>query len=169
MHPPAREADAACPPGLGPGLSGPATEDRPLAEQVVDLVFALAGRFSANFGAVTAALDLPPAQARALLALQGPVPMRKLAHQLSCDPSNVTGIVDGLERRGLVTREPDPADRRVKRLACTEAGQRQRQVLQDRLYGGLGDLLELDEDGQRQLRDLLVRALGYSPSAATPS
>src|SRR5581483_12334489 len=39
-----------------------------------------------------------------------------------CDPSFVTGVADMLEKRGLAVREPDPADRRVKRLVLTSAG-----------------------------------------------
>jgi DNA-binding MarR family transcriptional regulator len=42
--------------------------------------------------------------------------------RLHCDPSFVTGIADMLEKRGLAVREPDPADRRVKRLVLTSAG-----------------------------------------------
>ena len=40
--------------------------------------------------------------------------MRHLASLLKCDPSNVTFLVDRLEERGLVERQTDPADRRVK-------------------------------------------------------
>ncbi len=36
--------------------------------------------------------------------------MRRLAQKLKCEPSNVTGIVDRLEARGLVERRPDPTD-----------------------------------------------------------
>jgi DNA-binding MarR family transcriptional regulator len=48
--------------------------------------------------------------------------MRQLAARLRCDASHVTGIVDGLERRGLVERWPAPDDRRVKHLMPTEEG-----------------------------------------------
>jgi DNA-binding MarR family transcriptional regulator len=40
--------------------------------------------------------------------------MRQLADWLSCEPSNVTGIVDGLERRGMVTRRPAPGEPRAR-------------------------------------------------------
>ena len=42
-----------------------------------------------------------------------PVPMARLAESLSCDASNVTGLVDRMEARGLVSRARDSADRRV--------------------------------------------------------
>jgi DNA-binding MarR family transcriptional regulator len=46
----------------------------------------------------------------------------ELARQWQVTPAVITGIVDRLERRGLVRREPDPADRRRLRLALTECG-----------------------------------------------
>ena len=39
--------------------------------------------------------------------------MRTLADRLGLDPANLTGVVDKLEERGLVTRQPHPQDRRV--------------------------------------------------------
>jgi DNA-binding MarR family transcriptional regulator len=54
---------------------------------------------------------------------QGPSPMRRLAEQMHCEASNLTGLVDRLEGRGLVERRPDPGDRRVRLLALTEAGE----------------------------------------------
>ncbi|GAA2715318.1 hypothetical protein GCM10010429_36260 [Micromonospora olivasterospora] len=70
------------------------------------------------------------------------MPARDLAEQLRCDRSNVTGLVDKLERAGLVERRVDPADRRQKTLVVTEAGRRMRgrvdQVMSDsRLLAGL--------------------------------
>ena len=46
-----------------------------------------------------------------------PLPMHKLATLLACDNSNVTGLVDRLEARGLVAREPYDRDRRVKHIS----------------------------------------------------
>ena len=42
------------------------------------------------------------------------MPMGRLAETLACDASNVTGLVDRLESRGLVRRQPSAADRRVE-------------------------------------------------------
>src|SRR5882724_555795 len=53
-----------------------------------------------------------------------PLPMSRLADTLSCDASNVTGLVDRLESRGLVRRQPSPTDRRVKSLQLTPTGAR---------------------------------------------
>ena len=54
----------------------------------------------------------------------GPLSRRELAERLHCDPSNVTFLVDRLERRQLVARARVKADRRVKALALTPPGWR---------------------------------------------
>ncbi|MEH1098758.1 MarR family winged helix-turn-helix transcriptional regulator [Micromonospora sp. CPCC 205561] len=91
-----------------------------------------------------AELGLTPAAARALHELDPdrPLPARDLAEGLGCDRSNVTALVDKLERAGLVERHVDPADRRQKTLVVTEAGRRVRarvhRVMSDsRLLAGL--------------------------------
>src|SRR5207247_2019312 len=39
-----------------------------------------------------------------------------------CDASNITGIIDGLEQKGLVARRPHPSDRRIKIIHLEKAG-----------------------------------------------
>ncbi|MFG2007760.1 MarR family winged helix-turn-helix transcriptional regulator [Micromonospora sp. NPDC048868] len=91
-----------------------------------------------------AELGLTPATARALHELDPdlPLPARDLAEGLGCDRSNVTALVDKLERAGLVERHADPADRRQRTLVVTGPGRRVRarvhQVMSDsRLLAGL--------------------------------
>lgn len=74
--------------------------------------------------AVCAEFDLTPAQGHALRVLDParPIAMSTLAEALVCDASNVTGIVDKLELRGLIARQGADHDRRVKQLAVTERG-----------------------------------------------
>ena len=52
-----------------------------------------------------------------------PVPLRQLAEEQECVPSNMTTLVDRLEADGLVRRIDDPADRRSKRAELTPLGQ----------------------------------------------
>jgi DNA-binding MarR family transcriptional regulator len=51
--------------------------------------------------------------------------MREISDVLHVAARTVTDIVDGLEARGLVAREPHPADRRVTLLRLTQAGRDQ--------------------------------------------
>lgn len=100
------------------------------------LLMRVAELVQGSFDTATARADLTGAQARAVLALGVPVPMGALAEHLRCDASNVTGIADRLEARGLVTRAPAPGDRRVKVLTLTPAGERLRVELVDGLVTG---------------------------------
>lgn len=105
-------------------------------------------------------LDLAPQQMIALKSLDEPRPMSALAGLLACDSSNVTGIVDRLESRGLVERQPSPTDRRVKLLVLTGEGRRVRSIIAERMTTPPPPIAALPAGDQRELRDLLRRALG---------
>lgn len=59
--------------------------------------------------------------------------MQDISRELSCDASNVTGIVDRLQAGHYVTRAECPEDRRVKRIALTATGKALRQKVIARL------------------------------------
>jgi DNA-binding MarR family transcriptional regulator len=79
------------------------------------LVLDLVERLQRGFALRAAEFGLSRAQAKVLLALRPgeALPMRVLARGLGFDPSNLTGLADRLEERGLIERRPDPADRRT--------------------------------------------------------
>jgi MarR family transcriptional regulator, organic hydroperoxide resistance regulator len=109
--------------------------------------------------AIAQEFDLAPQQAIALRMLgAGPRRMGELAQALFCDSSNVTGITDRLEERGLVRREPAPGDRRVKLLVLTEEGEKLRIEITKRMAEPPAAIASLPEKDQRVLRDLLRRA-----------
>src|SRR5437588_10368030 len=85
--------------------------------------------------ASAAEFDLSPVQCHVLHLIEPgrPLPMRRLADTLACDASNVTGLIDRLEARGLVQRRPSAGDRRVKVLHLTPAGSRLRAQLLKRM------------------------------------
>jgi len=134
-------------------LSSPAAEAWALVQRLV-------GPQRKRFMALAAEYDLSPPQLGALKALDParPVAMSELAGILGCDNSNVTGIVDRLEYRGLVERRPAEHDRRVKLLALTEEGQELREALGERLHAPPHELASLSLEDQRALRDILRRA-----------
>jgi DNA-binding MarR family transcriptional regulator len=73
-------------------------------------------------------------------------------------PRTVTEALDGLERADMVRREPDPQDRRVKRLSITEAGlaataatEPLRVALVEQIFG------VLDDAERGQLEAILVK------------
>jgi len=114
----------------------------------------------ARFMAVNQEFDLAPQQAVALRILGGgPVPMGELAKHLMCDSSNVTGITDRLEERGLVRREPGERDRRVKMLVLTDEGEKVRRVITKRLAEPPPWLDSLPKADQLKLKEILERAV----------
>jgi MarR family transcriptional regulator, organic hydroperoxide resistance regulator len=136
------------------------TEAGSAAVEVWTLLRMLFGQQRRRFLIAASELDLHPAQAGALLQLAGPLPMRELAELLVCDSSNVTGLVDRLEARGLVARQPSSDDRRVKHVILTPAGRRLRAELLDRVGRPAVALERLSAAEQAQLRDLLRRVIG---------
>jgi DNA-binding MarR family transcriptional regulator len=112
--------------------------------------------------------ELAPQQMIALRMLgSGPRKMSELAQSLFCDNSNVTGIVDRLEERGLVSREAAEGDRRVKLLVLTKEGERMRVEITKRMAEPPPPIASLSEKDQRQLRDILKRAVeGISDAEA---
>lgn len=99
-------------------------------------------------------LGLTLQQAWALRILDEARPMGELAEAMRCDPSNVTGIVDRLERRKLIRRRVDQSDRRVKHLAVTPTGRALRRRFEERLFEGMPGIHALSETEVRRLLQL---------------
>jgi MarR family transcriptional regulator, organic hydroperoxide resistance regulator len=110
---------------------------------------------------LAAELQLSPAQCHVLHLIEPgrAIPMGQLAETLACDASNVTGLVDRLESRGLIRRRPSDADRRVKVLDLTPSGARLRTLLLDRIASPPSTLGRLSVREQRALVRLLKRLL----------
>src|SRR5437868_1738385 len=113
-----------------------------------------------RFMAIAHEFELAPQQIAALKTLheRGAIPMSELAGELHCDTSNVTGIVDRLEQRGLVVRRSAPHDRRVKLLELTERGVELSTEVGRRMRQPPAQLAALPAADQRALRDILQRA-----------
>lgn len=138
----------------------------PLTLEVIELIGTVVARYYEEYEHAAAAHSLTGAQARVLGLLSvEPLPMRRIAQKLKCEPSNVTGIVDRLEARGLVERRPDPADRRVKLAAPTELGTWTALQLRDALDFAREPLAGLSDADRTVLRDLLRRMVGTGPEA----
>jgi len=98
--------------------------------------------------AVSDAIGMSYLRAKALrLLVAGPLPMRELGAALVTDPPYITVIVDDLEKRGLVAREVNPADRRSKLVRITAAGRtvaRQADEIQSTPPAALAALTDTD-------------------------
>jgi DNA-binding MarR family transcriptional regulator len=94
-------------------------------------------------------------QAKVLILLRQPLPMRALAGLLACDASNITGLVDRLEAQGLVSRHLNPADRRVKNVVATEKGMEAVRLVRAGMRSTSAAFDRLDDEGRRNLYELL--------------
>jgi DNA-binding MarR family transcriptional regulator len=121
-----------------------------------------------RFMALAQELGLAPMQLHALRLIEpgAELPMSSLAGLLFCDASNVTGIVDRLEARGLIERRPAPQDRRVKLLALTDEGVRVRAAATRQMSQPPPAIAALPLEQQRALRDALRAALEQSEPVA---
>lgn len=103
-------------------------------------------------------VGVTPSILGALRFLEQPQPMGRMAELLHCDPSNVTGIVDALEERNLAERKPSEADRRVKVVELTAAGEKLRARSIEEMLKPPAWIQSLSATDQRKLRDILKRA-----------
>ena len=146
-------------PGPGSWLAGEAGRTDPGSE-AWSLIHWLWVANKQRFFAMSQEFELAPQQMIALRMLgAGPRKMSELAQALFCDNSNVTGIVDRLEERGLVRREAAEGDRRVKLLVLTKEGERVRAEITKRMAEPPPPIANLPEKDQRALRDILKRAV----------
>ncbi len=111
---------------------------------------------------------LRPGQLLALTLLDGhgPVTQQVLGEALRLDPSNVVGLLNELEERGLVTRRRDPADRRRHIVELSAAGADELARTSSRLRLVEDELLRaLTAEERTTLHSLLVRVVGVTPPA----
>jgi DNA-binding MarR family transcriptional regulator len=127
--------------------------------QLAELCFGVVRRLRSHAAELAAEHDLSFLQARALWRLEQPLATGTLAERLGLDRSNITHIVDGLETRGLVTREAQRDDRRVKLLTLTPAGRAVRAALDERIFATQTLFESLTEDEQATLAGLLTKLL----------
>lgn len=127
------------------------------------LVVELGEASKAAFAAVVGAHGLTATQARTLLSLAEPRPMRELAEVMACDASNITGIADRLGRLGLVERI-EGQDRRVKLLTLTGDGQRVWRELNEAISSGAFPIDRLTRAERTELTRLIRKALDRTDS-----
>lgn len=77
----------------------------------------------------------------------GAAPQQHLSRAVGVDPRNAVPLIDLLQQRNLVERQPDPTDRRRHAVALTPAGR-----------AALDDLRRAGEQVEQQLLDCLTPA-----------
>ena len=139
------------------------------AQEAWELLWRVMQANKPRFMALAQEMGLAPMQLHALRLVEPGegVPMSSLAGKLFCDASNVTGIVDRLEARGLIERRPSPHDRRVKLLVLTDEGARLRETAYRQMTTPPAAIASLPLKHQRALRDALRAAVEQADGEAT--
>lgn len=122
----------------------------------------LADVMHGRLAAAAADQDMTAQQAHLLYLAGAGASMRELAERLACDPSNVTGLADRLEERGLIRRRRSPTDRRVTELLRTEAGSAAVAAIEEHMFADLPIYRGLTGQERRQLQALLAKVVEHS-------
>jgi len=85
--------------------------------------------------------------------------MRRLVTQLSVSRANVTGLVDCLERKGLVDRAAHKSDRRIRVVRLTASGRTTLEAILPQYYKRLSELLSGMNEGEKNNLNELLRKL----------
>ena len=86
-----------------------------------------------------------------------------LAQAIGADKTRIIGTLDELQRAGLITREPDPDDRRVRLLAITAAGRQVRAAAQTAIQANEDRVLASLPSADRQTFLRAVEVLAALP------
>ena len=140
-------------------MGTPSPGDESGDESTSDLLMMAARSMRRSFGEVMAEYEVTPSQARALrvVAELEPVRLSVLAERLRIAARSATEVVDALEARSLVARQPDPADRRATSVVQTEAGARLRAVLDEARRTATEQRLSVLSEADRAELDRILR------------
>ncbi|QLY27854.1 MarR family transcriptional regulator [Nocardia huaxiensis] len=125
-----------------------------------DLFLRTARRIRRNQQSHLAPLGLTPAQARALRILaraDAPLNMSTLATHLGIVPRSATTVVDALESAALITRTPNPTNRRATLVTLTDHGRTVLTRMSDARRRAAQDLFAtLSPERRETLREILA-------------
>lgn len=134
----------------------PGTDVEDLGEQLMRVARSLRRTWMLEL----AEYDLSPHESRALRVVCDRVEaprLRELADALRVAPRSVTEVVDALEAKGHVVREPHPGDRRASIVVATDEGRRVRAAVRQARRRGVADRMDVLTVAQREaLADALA-------------
>ena len=143
---------------------GPAQDIVQLLRRMVSRIYVDSKRMMKRFG-----LTGPQTLVLRALLHSGPISSAALARAIFVTPSNLTGIIDRLEQKGLVTRTRQATDRRVQLLDLTEAGKEKAESLPDPIEEKLAaGLALLDEEQAGAIRAAIEQVVGFIDAEKAP-
>lgn len=120
---------------------------------------------------VSSEYGLTSMQALTLLLTSDDQPrsMNTFCKMYDCDASNITGIVDGLEQKGLVSRQESHKDRRIKIIHLEPAGREIREAVLQKLSGASDYLFgPLTDTEKRQFMDIIEKLAAHNRPTSCP-
>ncbi|NNC11573.1 MarR family transcriptional regulator [Planctomonas sp. JC2975] len=105
-----------------------------------------------------------------VLAAHEPLSQQALGSLIGIDPTTMVAVIDALEAKRIVTRTPDPADRRRNAIALTESGRGTFRDAGSAYAEAEREFLAPLSDAESERFRRTLRALNRpEPSAAGPS
>ena len=118
------------------------------------------------FADVAREQGLTPQQVHLLCLVDtGAIGMKELAEALDLEKSSLTGLVDRVARRGLITRIPDDHDRRACRVTVTDEGARVSAICHREIIRRLEALADHMADADKETLAKLAAQLSDEPDA----
>ncbi len=139
------------------------------AAALADALFSLMPHVVDYVNTCLVRFDLTVTDYWALRSVDGPMPMKDLAHCMDIDPSYATLVADRLEERGLIERQPHPTDRRVKNLVLTDKGRETKKAIPESLGDEPNSFSELTDDERAHLAALLAKLVAANSGEPTTS
>ena len=137
-----------------------APTDDALAAQLLALWRAVIAPNGVGAYAIFEELDLTLTQVKALIALAAAeLTVKDLAERLGLSLPGTSRAVDVLVARGLIGRREDTADRRMKRLRCTDAGREALRRLDEARLAGIAQFTATLPAGQRERLSSALRPI----------
>ncbi len=134
--------------------SGAVTDTRELSRHIGAFFLYLANASNRDFLPETSELDLSLTQLKALFLIgaptEEPLSMKSLAEGLGLSFAATSRAVDALCKRGLMDRDEDSDDRRIKRVSLTLKGRRAVDRLTAIRLAGLERLVETFSPDERE-------------------
>lgn len=91
----------------------------------------------------------------------------QLAHALNSSTGRISAVLSQLEKKGFITRETDPSDRRNVLVRLTDAGRKQVEFFRDEMHRDVRQVFErMGEEHTRQFVALLKEFSEYMCEAA---
>lgn len=102
-----------------------------------------------------------------VLKEQGPIGQQQLAQLVAVDARDIVPVLDALAAKGLIERQPDPADGRRRTVTLTSEGTTLADIIAAAATSSQDEFLgALDDQDRKHLNDLLRRL--YEAHAPTP-